>query len=154
MESRIDWYSQTKVPDGPDGDGKAPRGEVRIPEAKRGERLGVWCKRVRAEYDKTDDPAGQAALARGMAAHAGVLALPTLFDLFRTEETPLARDGIHEAIAAVGTYRVAQEMTRYARDSKREHWDHALDVIYQCLEKPERNEKERPFLRAVRAFTS
>jgi hypothetical protein len=150
VESRIDWYSTTTVGGG--ADRAEPEAEVQIPELKRGERLGPWCRRVRRIYDATEEPAGRAALARGLAAQAGVLALPTLYDLFRTEELPGARDGIHEALATVGTSRVAREMASYARRDREEKWSDALDVIYRCLEKPERNEKERPFQRAIRAF--
>ena len=148
VESRIDWYSSSKV----DGAGGVATGEVRIPELKAGERIGPWCRRVRKLYDETDDPAGQAALARGLASKGGVLAVPTLFDLFEKEEYPKAREGVHEALAMVGTYRVARKMGTYARKSAEKHWENALEVIYLCLEKSERSEPEKPYLKSIRDF--
>ncbi len=153
VESRIDWYTPSKAAGGPDRvPGKVFSGEVKIPEMKPGERIGSWCRRVRKVYDASDDPLGQAALARGMATKGGVNALPTLYDLFQKEAHAEARVGVHEALATVGTSRVANKMATYASRSKEKHWANALDVIYLCLEKPERNEPEKPYLRAIRAF--
>jgi hypothetical protein len=166
VESRIDWYGGGSIgggggggeqPDGgeddaPAAEGGVATGEVRIPEMKRGERFRPWCRRVRKIYEETDDPHGRAALARGMARQARVLALPTLFALFKTEQMPDARDGVFEALAMVGTSRVAHEMASYARADREAHWDDALEVIYLCLKKPERYEREKPFMRAIRAF--
>ena len=148
VESRIEWYAGGDSAQG----GARGTGEVRIPEPKRGEQLGPWCRRVRKLYAETEDPLGQAALARGLASHAGVLALPTLLALFEKEEHPTARVGVHEALAIVGTSRVANKMASFARRNAEGQWDHALAVIYLCLEKSEKSEPERPFLRAVRAF--
>jgi len=148
VESRIDWYASSKV----GGAGRVATGEVRIPELKQGERIGPWCRRVRKLYDQTEDQAGQAALARGLASKGGVLALPTLFDLFEKEEYPQAREGVHEALAMVGTYRVARKMAAYARKSAEKHWENALEVIYLCLEKSERAEPEKPYLKSIRRF--
>lgn len=156
VESRIDWYGGAAAADG--GGGAEPAeegvatGEVRIPAMRRGERLGSWCKRVRKLYDETEDPLGRAALARGMARQARVLALPTLYDLFRRELMPDARDGVFEALAMVGTSRVANKMASYARADREQRWDDALEVICLCLKKPERYEREKPFMRAIRSF--
>ncbi len=126
--------------------------EIHAPPPTDGERIGPWCKRIRKLYDETDSPTGRASLARQMAKKGGVLALPQLFDLFKKEQDENARDGVHEALAIVGTSRVAREMGRYASTSKEKHWENALDVIYRCLEKPEKEEPEKPFMRAIREF--
>jgi hypothetical protein len=60
--------------------------------------------------------------------------------------------GVHEALAMVGTSRVADRMASYASRSKEALWDRALEVVYLCLGKPERAEPERPYMRAIRAF--
>ncbi len=154
LESRIDWHAPAAAAGGARaGDGKGGfSGEVKIPPLLRGERIAAWCKRVRKVYDGTDDAQGQAALARGLATQGGVNALPTLFDLFVKEDTPAARIGVHEALATVGTYRVANKMAGYASKSKEAHWKRALEVIYLCLEKSDKSEPEAPYLRAIRAF--
>ncbi len=152
VESRIEWYApQAKAADGDDGAGVAT-GEVRVPPLEDGESITAWCRRVVKAYREAEDPQGQAALARGLARQGGVNALPTLYRLFEREEHPRAREGIHEALAMVGTQRVAQRMAGYATKSREKHWAHALDVIYLCLAKPERSEPEAPFLRAIRKF--
>ncbi len=152
VDARIDWYAPAKSGGVTSKKDDPAATEVPLPKKKRGERLGLWSKRVRKAYDAAEAVAGRAALARGMASGAGVLALPELFDLFRKEADPDARDGVHEALAMVGTYRVANEMSRYAVPSKEAQWDHALDVIYRCLEKPDKQEKEKPFMSAIRDF--
>ena len=157
VESRIEWYgdevSKAARASGKAGGGDGiATGEVRVPPMKDGEAIGAWCKRVVKTYRETDDPEGKAALARGLASKGGVVALPTLFRLFEKEEQARPRDGVHEALAMVGTYRVAQRMGGYAKKSKEKHWDNALAVIYLCLEKPEHNEPEAPFMRAIRKF--
>lgn len=151
VESRIDWYTP-KAGTGKREKGSVLSGEVKVPPLKDGERIGRWCRRVRKVYDETEDELGRAALARGLASKGGVVALPTLFDLFKRETLPAARIGVHEALAMVGTSRVADKMASYASKSKEAFWERALEVIYLCLEKPERYEPERPFLRAIRAF--
>ncbi|MDF1701122.1 MAG: hypothetical protein P1V36_08190 [Planctomycetota bacterium] len=156
VESRIEWYdeeaaSQAREARGPRA-GRVATGEVRAPDLKEGEAIGAWCRRVLKTYKAAEDPEGRAALARGLASRGGVVALPTLLRLFETEDAARALEGVHEAIAMVGTYRVAQKMGAYARKSQEKHWDAALQVIYLCLEKPEHNEPEKPFLRAIRKF--
>jgi hypothetical protein len=149
VESRIEWYDPSDAEAAASG---RDVGDVRPPELKPGEPLGAWSRRVRTLYEQTDDPLGRASLARAMAAEAGVLALPSLYALFLSEEMPQARVGVHEALAQVGTSRVARKMGSFARKSAEAHWEHALDVIYRCLEKPETREAEEPFQRAIRAF--
>lgn len=153
VESRIEWYGPDASKAARDvGGGGIATGEVRVPAMKPGEAIGSWCKRVVKTYQATDDAEGRAALARGLASKGGVVALPTLYRLFEKEARPGARDGVHEALAMVGTTRVAQRMGTYAKKSKEKHWDNALAVIYLCLEKPEREEPEAPFQRAIRKF--
>ena len=156
VESRIEWYAPhargAAGGAGDDDGGGVATGEVRVPPMNDGEAIGPWCRRVLKAYQETEDPLGQAALARGLARKGGVVALPTLFRLFEKEESAAAREGIHEALAMVGTHRVARRMAGYARRSREKHWDNALDVIYLCLAKPERSEPEAPFVRAIRDF--
>ncbi len=155
VESRIEWYrgmvrQEAKAEQAP-GSGMRT-GEVKTPPMKPGEAIGAWCRRVLKTLKGTEDPAGKAALIRGLASKGGVVSLPTLFRLFETVQQADVREGVHEALAMVGTYRVAQRMGGYAKKSREKHWDNALAVIYLCLEKPERYEPEKPFLRAVRSF--
>lgn len=157
VESRIEWYggSSSGGARGEDAEatgGVRVTGEVEIPAMNDGEAIGAWCRRVLKAYETAEDPRGRAALARGLASKGGVVALPTLYKLFEREQASAARDGIHEALAMVGTSRVARRMARYARKSQEKHWAPALEVVYLCLGKPERNEPEKPFLRTIRAF--
>jgi hypothetical protein len=126
--------------------------EVKAPDPVGGEALSEWCRRVKALYESTEAPQGRAALARQMATRAKLLALPALEDLFEEETAAEAREGVHEALVIVGTGRVARLLAGYAVRSRQTHWRNALDVIYRCLERPEAEEKERPFQRAIRAF--
>lgn len=139
VESRIAWHT----------DSSTEEPEVRIPPTKSGEAPGPWCRRVRKLYDETKDPLQQAALARGLASYAGPTALPTLLRLFEQEEDPKARAGIHAGLAQIGGKRVASKMASFARRNAEAHWEHALAVIYLCLEQPG---PEKPFLRSIRAF--
>ena len=151
-ESRIAWYADALGSLDKEAGRDAPPPEVAAPSRQDGESVASWCRRVRKTYESTEDPRGRAALARALGVDGGVNALPTLKQLFESEEVPAAREGVHEALAHIGTSRVASAMMAYARRSKEELWDPALDVVYRCLEKPEASEPERPFLRAVRAF--
>lgn len=159
VEARLDWYDsplfrkgRSSTPEEDPSEAPEAEPEVPAPPMKQGEQVSTWCRRVMDVYDATDSGTGRAALARQMARRGSVNALPTLFALFDREEDPDARVGIHEALTRVGTSRVARRMAAYARDAKAERWDDALDVIYRALERPERYEPERPWLRAIRAF--
>ena len=152
VESRIEWYDDALLRQAREEGKAAPPTDVRVPPLNPGEPLGTWCRRVLSLYRETDEPAGRAALARGLAAEGGVIALPGLFDLFTDESMALPREAVHEALASVGTYRVSRKMAGYAKRSTEEHWANALDVIYRALERPEREEPERPWLRAIREF--
>ncbi len=135
---------------GPPAGPAAPQGPV--PPLKEGALAGPWVEQLRARYRATASGVERGILAQRMAAEAGLKATAALFALFREEADPKAREGLHDALAAVGTSRVAAEMGRYARRDAAEHWDRALDVICRALEKPEKTEPERPWCRAVRAF--
>ncbi|MDJ0976294.1 MAG: hypothetical protein QNJ98_17670 [Planctomycetota bacterium] len=163
VEARLDWYDSDLFREGKPADPATEAEadpldqpevdpEVQTPPLKKGEQIGTWCRRVMKVYDATESGTGRAALARQMAWKGGVNALPTLFALFDKEEDEDARVGIHEALTRVGTSRVSRRMAAYAKKSKETYWDHALDVIYRALERPERFEPERPWMRAVRAF--
>jgi hypothetical protein len=164
VEATIEWYAPAAeragkaAPGGKPGESKPgpetgdAEGEVHAPDPERGRLLGAWCREQRALYGKTEDPVARAALAGEMAAKAGVIAVPTLLELFRAEETAAAEAGVHEALATVGTSRVAAEMGAFARADAEARWDDALDVIYRALEKPEKTEPERPWCRAIRRF--
>lgn len=146
VESRIRWYEEILDPD----DGAVPT--IEVPARKRGESASAWGRRVHALYGTTEAPVDRAVLARALAAEAGAHALPTLYVLFETESAPKARAAVHAALAHVGTPRVAKKMGSYARKQGRAHWAAALDVICRCLAKPEEDDAEAPFLRAVRRF--
>ena len=148
------WGEDAPTPDElqAEAEGRPTPKEIRAPEPKEGERLGPWCTRVKKLYESTDAPEGRAALARQMAVRAKVLAVPHLLRFFASEKHGTARTGVHEALAIVGTSRVATPMGNFARRNKKAHWPHALDVIYRCLEKPEKDEPERPFQLAIRRF--
>ena len=129
----------------------APPGVPDVPERKDGS-FGPWLRQLQARYAKTESPVERAILARHMGAEAGVHAIPVLVSLFRTEADPKAREGVHEALALVGTSRVPGEMEGFARNDAEKHWANALDVLYRGLERPERAEPEKPWCRAIRAF--
>jgi hypothetical protein len=136
------------------GPGKPPAGPLAtdLPERKESEGYGPWLKEMRARYEAAEAGVERAILAQRMAAEASVHALPALFGYFRTETNPQARDGVHDALAIVGTSKVAAEMEKYARRDAEAHWKNALDVIYRALARPEKSEPEKPWCRAVRAF--
>ena len=123
-----------------------------LPARKKGQRAKAWLRVALAQYGATSDGRARAAYAQAILAEAGIHALPAVIDLFEAEQDALAREGIHEALATLGTSRVANAMKDFATKAKREHWRNALDVVYRCVKKPEKLEKERPFQRAVRAF--
>jgi len=126
--------------------------EVHAEPPRPGERLGLWCRHVLEQYGQTPSPAGRAALARQMARDAGRIALPSLKRLFETEANGTARRGIHESLADIGGVPVSGLMRSYGFPAKERYWQYALDVIYRCLEKPEAEEPERPFLKTIRQF--
>ena len=136
------------------GPKKKPGGPLAtdLPERNEKEGFGPWLKEMRARYDAAEGGIPRGILAQRMAAEAGIHALPTLLNYFRTEENPKAREGLHDALATVGTSRVATEMEKFARRDAETQWKNALDVIYRALERPEKAESEKPWCRAVRAF--
>lgn len=147
VDSRIEWY-------GGDASGTAefPSGEVRVPEAKRGESKAAWCRRIRKLYDEAGSPHDKAALARGLAAHGGAAASKTLFQLFEDESAAEARVGIHEALAMLGGERVATRMATYARKRLAERWADALEVTYLALALAKNEKAEKPYLAVIRSF--
>jgi len=114
--------------------------------------LSTWCRRAETLYADLASPEERAALARKAADHAGIIALPALARWFREEESSMARVGIHEALAEVGGWRLARLMRRHARRDEPARRTDALEVIYRCLLKPDEEEPERPFVRAIREF--
>ena len=64
----------------------------------------------------------------------------------------MAREGVHESLAGVGTSRVARLMGGFALRAQGARWRDAVDVIFRCLEKPDAEEPERPFVLAIRRF--
>ena len=116
--------------------------------------LTPWIREIRAAYAGTPAPAARAVLAREIAERAGVIGLPALLALFRSEEDPAARAGIHDALVQVGTSRVATGMAEHARQGPEAERlrSAALEVVCRCLARPEDEEPERPFCRAIRAF--
>lgn len=128
----------------------APTPDVTAP--KDGSSLGPWVKEMLAKIQATEAPIERGILAQRLAAQAGTQALPALFRLFRSEPSEKAREGLHDALAVVGTNRVPDEMERYARRDAEKHWAHALDVLCRGLSRPEKGEPERPWCRAIRAF--
>ena len=149
--------AQRELPQPEAGDAKPPAQPEApqpppLPPFEPGQRARPWVRAVVKRYDETPDPAIRAAIAEALEQKAGVHALRALFKLFESEAHPAAREGVHKALAAFGTNRVANQMASYATDAHEDHWRHALDVIYRCLAKPERLEPERPFQKAIRAF--
>ncbi len=119
---------------------------------KDGAQFGPWVRKMRAEYEAQENGVERAILAQRMAAEAGIHALPCLFALWKREEDPKAREGLHDALATIGSSRVPLEMAKYARRDQEERWTQALDVLYRGLEKPEKSEPEKPWCRALREF--
>jgi hypothetical protein len=134
-----------------DEDARSGSAEVHARALKEGERLGAWVKDALAQYANADG-AGRAALAVHMAKTADVVAVPALLGLFDREEDARAREGVHEALALVGTSRVAGPMGELARRSEQARWPRALDVVYRALERGDREEPEKPWCRAIRSF--
>jgi hypothetical protein len=133
-------------------DAQSGSAEVHARALKQGERLGAWVKETLAQYEACEDAAGRAALAVSMAKTADVVAVPTLLALFQREQDARARAGVHEALAQVGTSRVAGPMGEVARRSEEARWPQALDVVYRALARSDRDEPERPWCRAIRSF--
>lgn len=133
-------------------DARSGSAEVHARALKEGERLGAWVKETLAQYEACADAAGRAALAVSMAQTADVVAVPALLGLFQREQDARAREGVHEALARVGTSRVAGPMGELARQRDEARWPQALDVIYRALERSDREEPERPWCRAIRSF--
>jgi hypothetical protein len=107
---------------------------------------------VRAQYEAEEAGQARALIAQRLAAEGDIHAVACLVALWKAEQDPKAREGLHDALATVGGARVAQEMARFARRDQEAQWHEALDVVYRALEKPERNEPERPWLGVVRDF--
>ncbi|MGE0191504.1 MAG: hypothetical protein AB7T63_05610 [Planctomycetota bacterium] len=143
--------------DAPEGAGvegdapKEPQAHPALPPYEEGAPLRPWCLDVVRRYRATEDREAKAALVAGLA-HRGVVALPHLLDLFDEETDPGARPPLHQALADVGTPRLASWIT--ARSAKRheETWPDVIDVLLRALERPEKQEPEAPYLPAVRAF--
>ncbi len=123
-----------------------------LPPAESFPNLTQWCRAVGFLHDRKAAPALRALLAQRVAQEAGVIGLPLLLGWFGSESDPGARSTLHAALAAIGTARVATEMTRFARADAAPRWDDAVDVLCRCLKKPDEQERERPFVRAIRRF--
>jgi hypothetical protein len=150
----LKWAEEAAGPAPAEGPPRKPSGPLSTegPERKDNESFGPWLKEMRARYEGTEAGIERTLIAQRMAGEAGMHALPILFTFFRTEKNTRAREGLHDALAVVGTSRVPAEMEKYARRDAEEHWKNALDVLCRGLERPEKAEPEKPWCRAVRAF--
>jgi hypothetical protein len=80
------------------------------------------------------------------------VALGPLTDLFDEEQVEAARPALHQALAEVGTPRLAAWLTARTQRRHAACWTNVLDVLYRVLERPEAEEPERLYLPVVRAF--
>jgi hypothetical protein len=125
---------------------------VEVPSKESFTTLTGWCRAVGRLRDAAASATVRAILARRVAEEAGVIGLPMLLAWFETEADPGARAAVHEGLAHIGTAQVASAMVASARRDRATRWDDAVDVICRCLEMPDDDEPERPFVRAIRRF--
>ena len=157
------WLDRSEVDEGDDpepeakpDDGAAPDQPAThpaVPPYEEGALLRPWCLEVLRRYRETEDRDAKAALAAALA-HRGVVALPHLLDLFDEETDPGARPPVHQAIADVGTPRLATWLVQRTAKRYEETWPDVIDVLLRALERPESQEPEGPYLPVVRAFHS
>ena len=150
IQTKLDWWAVILPSSGAHKPAKRP--DAKLEDPAQGTVLVRWCEKARKAYDAEADPLGRASIAVKIAVKAKEQGLPLLFDLFKIEKDAVARDGLLDALTLLGGLDVAKEMGTYARPEDCPLRHDALEVIYRCLEKPEKLEPERPFCQAIRKF--
>lgn len=150
IQTKLEWWAVILPSSGPRGRAKRP--DAKLEDPAQGAILARWCDKARKAYVAEADPLGRAAIAVKVAVKAAQQGLPLLFELFRAEKEVPAREGLVDALTLIGGLDVAKEMGAYAKPDDCPLRRDALEVVYRCLEKPEKQEPERPFCLAIRRF--
>lgn len=150
IQTKLEWWAVILPSSGPRGGAKRP--DAKLEDPVKGAILARWCDTARVAYAAEPEPLGRAAIAVKIAVKAEQQGLPLLFDLFKSEKEVAAREGLLDALTLLGGLDVAKEMGTYARPEDCPLRRDALEVVYRCLEKPEKQEPERPFCQAIRRF--
>ncbi len=150
IKTKLEWWAAIL----PTGAERKPvvRPDAKLDDPAAGALLVRWCEKAKKAYVAETDPLGRASIAVKVAVKAKEQGLPLLFDLFRSEPDVVARDGLLDALTMLGGLEVAKEMATFARPDDCPLRRDALEVIYRCLEKPEKLEPEKPYCQAIRKF--